>query len=171
MERRRAAGVGCHKSRQPRKSGRAGRICWKRFFSRPCRDLGPTGVGPGVETPGYFHNVPSGRPGPIEEVVAAEVTRRILPANPSRLVRLRRSQRFLNPLRGPPSPRPARTVGARLCPKPQPQRHRRQECVALLQDVLIFGPAATGPSDTAALRRSRRCVANRTRWVVRVSRR
>src|SRR6266849_5197716 len=34
----------------------------------------------------------------------------------------------------------------------QSQPHRRQERVGLLQHVLIFGPAAAGPSDTAALR-------------------
>ena len=49
-------------------------------------------------------------------------------------------------------PCPAPTVGPRLWARRQPQHHRRQECVGLLQDVLGFGPAAAGPSDTAALR-------------------
>src|SRR5713226_530010 len=47
---------------------------------------------------------------------------------------------------------PSPTLGARLWATPQPQRQGRQKRVGVLQDVLIFGPAAAGPSDTAALR-------------------
>ena len=43
-------------------------------------------------------------------------------------------------------------VGARLWAKPQPQRHRTQERVGVAQRLHTFGPAAAGPSDTAALR-------------------
>jgi len=47
-----------------------------------------------------------------------------------------------------------RGEGERLWAKAQSQSHRRQECAGLFQGVLIFGPAAAGPADTAALRRS-----------------
>src|SRR5216683_3087511 len=45
-----------------------------------------------------------------------------------------------------------RTAGPRLWAKPQPQRHRRQKRVGMVERLLTFGPAAAGPSDTAALR-------------------
>jgi len=44
------------------------------------------------------------------------------------------------------------TGGARLWAKPQPQRHSTQERVGVAQRLHTFGPAAAGPSDTAAFR-------------------
>ena len=46
----------------------------------------------------------------------------------------------------------APAAGPRLWAKPQSQRRRRPKRVGVLQNVLIFGPAAAGPADTAALR-------------------
>jgi len=42
--------------------------------------------------------------------------------------------------------------GARVWAKPQSQQRRTEKRVGVAQRLLTFGPAAAGPSDTAALR-------------------